>query len=266
MQLALYQVDAFAERVFTGNPAAVCPLEGWLPDAILQAIAEENNLAETAFFVPSRDPEADYHLRWFTPVNEENLCGHATLASAYVLFTQLGYAKPSIRFQTRTGILVVTQAGDQRMSMLFPALPPIPCETPQALIAGLGRTPLATLRAMDYIAVFALEQDIQDLAPDWGALARLDLRGVVATAPASQGGDFVSRFFAPNSGIPEDPVTGSAHCELAPYWAGRCGKASLVGRQLSRRGGTVQCSSLGKTVELVGRSVLYMRAMIEVPD
>jgi len=258
MKLKQYQVDAFASRVFEGNPAAVCPLNAWLDDGLLQAIAGENNLSETAFFVPSG---SGFHLRWFTPNKEVDLCGHATLAAAHVLFEKLGYAKPSIEFETRSGKLVVERKGNS-LAMDFPAIPPAPCAAPATLIEGLGQRPVDVLAADDYIAVFDSEATIRGLTPDLMTLSKLDLRGVAVTAPGVKH-DFVSRFFAPKYGIPEDPVTGSAHCELAPYWAARLGKTILQARQVSKRGGDVLCESRGGRVTLTGRAVLFMEAEIE---
>lgn len=259
MKIRQYQVDAFARRVFEGNPAAVCPLDGWLPDATLQAIAEENNLSETAFFVPEG---AGYRLRWFTPVAEIDLCGHATLASAHVLFEHLGHTGPAIAFRSRSGTLTVERAGDL-LAMDFPSRPAQPSPAPAALVAGLGRTPAEVLVADDYIAVFEDEADIHALVPDLARLAELGLRGVCVTAPGRDM-DFVSRFFAPRYGIPEDPVTGSAHCELAPYWAARLGRTELAARQVSRRGGDVRCRLAGDRVVLAGGAVTFMTGEIEV--
>ncbi|HEY0309374.1 MAG TPA: PhzF family phenazine biosynthesis protein [Acidobacteriaceae bacterium] len=256
----LYQVDAFATQVFTGNPAAIVPLESWLPDATLQAIAEENNLAETAFFVPQDD---GFHLRWFTPAAEVDLCGHATLASAFVLYDLLGYTAPQIRFHTRSGVLVVERVGDD-LRMTFPATTPQLCTAPSALAAGLRHTPSHTLCAFDYIAVYDTEEEIRNLSPDFNTLAMLDLRGVVATAPGRDC-DFVSRFFGPKLRINEDPVTGSSHCELTPYWAQRLGRNRLTAQQLSARGGSLLCELKGDRVELTGRAVLYMTAEIILP-
>jgi predicted PhzF superfamily epimerase YddE/YHI9 len=257
MKIRQYQVDAFAARVFEGNPAAVCPLEGWLDDHLLQAIAAENNLSETAFFVPA---EEGFELRWFTPLKEVELCGHATLAAAHVLFAHLGYAGKRISFETRSGALFVERKGPQ-LEMDFPACPPAPCALPALLAEGLGQRPTQVLAADDYMAVFESEAVIRAIAPDHALLGRLDLRGVIVTAPGVEV-DFVSRFFAPRFGIPEDPVTGSAHCQLAPYWARKLGKNSLTARQLSRRGGEMTCEVKADRVLLSGSAVTFMEAEI----
>jgi PhzF family phenazine biosynthesis protein len=259
MRLKQYQVDAFARRVFEGNPAAVVPLNAWLEDGVLQAIAEENNLSETAFFVPT---QKGFHLRWFTPVAEVKLCGHATLASAYVIFEILGYPEQAIQFETRSGVLVVERR-DGLLATSFPAIPPKPCLPPQALIEGLGQPPIEVLAADDYIAVFDSESVIRSISPDMAKLKELDLRGVSVTAPGASI-DFVSRFFAPKFGIAEDPVTGSAHCELAPYWASRLGKTTLTARQVSRRGGDVLCELRDDRVVLHGSAVMFMAADIDI--
>ena len=263
MRLPLFQIDAFAERVFQGNPAAVCPLEAWLPEALTQAIAAENNLSETAFCVPEGE---GYGLRWFTPLKEIDLCGHATLATAHVLFEHLGFAGAEIVFSTRSGALRVTRAGD-RLAMDFPAKAVEPCAAPGALIEGLGRAPLKVYGGRDYLAVFADAAEVRALRPDPRRLAELDRHGVIVTAPggAEDGDvDFVSRFFVPKFGVDEDPVTGSAHCSLTPFWAARLGKATLEARQVSRRGGRLQCTLAGERVILRGRAVTYMAATIEV--
>ncbi len=264
MKRKQYQVDAFARRVFEGNPAAVCPLDAWLPDATLQAIAMENNLSETAFYVPDGP---GFHLRWFTPVAEVDLCGHATLATAHVLFAELGYAGQSIEFMTRSGRLVVEHK-DGMLVMDFPAQPPVPCAAPAALLDGLGAPPVEVLAADDYVVVFDDAAIVRTLAPDMAKLSTLALRGVCVTAPGAAGTDFdfVSRFFAPRYGIPEDPVTGSAHCELAPYWAGRLGKQRLTAYQASARGGDVLCEVRGERVILSGRAVTFMAGEIAVGD
>jgi len=260
MKLRQFQIDAFATRVFEGNPAAVVPLDRWLPDATLQAIAVENNLSETAFFVPEGEA---YRLRWFSPGGEIDLCGHATLASAWVLFELLGYAGRAIAFDTRSGRLVVKRDGE-RLAMDFPAIPAQPCPVPAALLAGLKRQPVEVLAADDYFAVFESEADIRALVPDLAELSRLDRRGVCVTAPGKSV-DFVSRFFGPKWGIPEDPVTGSAHCTLAPYWATRLGKSRFIARQLSRRGGELHCELRGERVIIAGSAVKFMEGEITVP-
>lgn len=262
MALRQFQVDAFSARLFEGNPAAVCPLAAWPDDALLQAIATENNLSETAFFVPA--PDGSFALRWFTPVAEVDLCGHATLASAHVLFHHLGHAEAVIRFNTRSGELRVQRRGDW-LDMDFPAQPPVSCACPPLLAQGLGCIPVAVLAAEDYIAVLASAEEVRTLKPDMNALAGLDRRGVIITAPG-QDCDFVSRFFAPRYGIPEDPVTGSAHCALTPYWAARLGRKQLHARQLSARGGALDCTLLGERVLLSGQAVTFMQSDILLPD
>jgi len=253
MKLKQYQVDAFATRVFEGNPAAVCPLESWLDDSLLQAIANENNLSETAFFVPV---ERGFHLRWFTPLAEVDLCGHATLATAHVLFEILGFPEQQIIFQTRSGELVV-QSKNGLLTMNFPARPPVLQPLSDALAEALGHTPQEVWAANDYIAVFESEEIVRSIAPDFAKLQELDLRGVIITAPGQEV-DFVSRFFAPKIGIPEDPVTGAAHCELTPYWAQRLGKNSFEARQLSARGGRLSCRLDENRVILAGKAVTFM--------
>ena len=260
MKLRQYQVDAFATRAFEGNPAAVCPLERWLDDGLLQAIAGENNLSETAFFVPA---DEGFELRWFTPVAEVDLCGHATLATAHVLFEHLGHPGEAVSFATRSGVLTVRRK-DGLLEMDFPARPPTPCAAPEGLVRALGRQPTAVLRADDHLAVFDDEAAVRSLAPDFALLATLDLRGVIVTAPGCTD-DFVSRFFAPRLGIPEDPVTGSAHCALAPYWAARLGKRVLSARQVSKRGGHIACALKDGRVMLAGSAVTFMEAQITLP-
>jgi len=257
LKLKQYQVDAFTDKVFGGNPAAVVPLSAWLDDALLQAIAEENNLSETAFFVAS---EKGFQLRWFTPVTEVDLCGHATLATAHVLFEILGYSKPVITFETRSGELFVEKQG-ARLEMNFPACPAIPCELSATLAQGLGQTPIEVLAADDYLAVFDCEATVRAIMPNHALLSQLGLRGVIVTAPGTDV-DFVSRFFAPKFGIPEDPVTGSAHCALAPYWAGKLGKNILSARQVSKRGGNLTCAVQADRVVLSGCAVTFMEAEI----
>jgi len=257
MELTLYQIDAFTDQVFKGNPAAVCPLDDWLADTDLQAIAAENNLSETAFYVPAG---AGFHLRWFTPKAEVDLCGHATLATAFVLFNLLDYADETVKFETRSGQLAVTKS-DGLLVMDFPSQPGKPCATPPLLIEGLGKTPIEVLSSEDYMAVFENEEDVTALKPNFDALSRLDLRGVMVTAKGKDV-DFVSRFFAPRHGINEDPVTGSAHCALAPYWAAKLNKTKLSARQVSNRTGYIECELRGNRVFLSGKAVKYMEGKI----
>ena len=260
MKLPYFEVDAFANRPFQGNPAGVCPLKTWLSEATMQCIAAENNLAETAFFVPRG---ADYDLRWFAPEMEIDLCGHATLASAFVLFTELGRPGDTVRFHSRSGPLTVTRQGEI-LTLDFPSRPPGPCTVPPALITGLGRKPVEVLKARDYFAVFATEAEVRSLQPDFAALRTLDEK-VIVTAPGSDC-DFVSRFFAPTAGVPEDPVTGSSHCTLIPWWSRRLGKTELFARQVSKRGGELFCRLAGDRVFIGGKAVLYSRGEIEIED
>ena len=257
MKLNIYQVDAFAEKVFEGNPAAVCPLEQWVSDDVLQKIAEENNLSETAFFAPENH---GFKLRWFTPVAEVDLCGHATLAAAYVLYEHLGFSGPEITFSTKSGNLVVRKAAEG-LRMDFPASMPKAVPAPNNLVAGLGQEPKEILAAFDYIAVLDNEEEIENLNPDFSKWLDLDLRGVVVTAPGNDV-DFVSRCFYPKLRINEDPVTGSAHCELAPYWGKRLGLKNLKAKQLSKRTGLVECGLVEDRVILSGNAVSYMQGQI----
>lgn len=263
MRLPLYQLDAFADRLFAGNPAAVVPLERFLDDATLLAIAQENNLSETAFLV--RDGE-DYRLRWFTPVFEVQLCGHATLASAQVVCEKLEPARRSVVFHTRSGPLAVTREGDG-YSMDFPSLRPRPTDPLPGLIDAAGGRPEAVLSSAGYwVLVHPRAADVRALQPDFAALRALLGRDcVIATAPGDEPGvDFVSRFFAPGAGIDEDPVTGSAHSVLTPYWSSRLTKSLLHARQLSRRGGALVCEDRGARVRLSGRAVFYLEGSIYV--
>jgi PhzF family phenazine biosynthesis protein len=259
VKIPIYQIDAFTDVQFHGNPAAVCPLDAWLDASVLQNIAAENNLAETAFFVRRG---ADYELRWFTPAREVDLCGHATLASAYVIFTHLDPPARAVRFHTLSGVLEVTREGD-RLALLFPSRPGERCPAPAALVQGLGKTPLEVCKARDYMAVYASEEDVLALRPDMAALAALDALGIIATAPGTRV-DFVSRFFAPAAGVPEDPVTGSAHCTLIPYWKARLGKTDLLAHQVSPRGGTLYCTDLGATVKIAGHAAPYLEGFITI--
>lgn len=259
MELPIFQIDAFTGRVFGGNPAAVVPLTKWLPDSVLQAIAAENNLAETAFFVRQSD---HYALRWFTPAVEVDLCGHATLATAHLLFTRFEPEAERLRFTTQSGWLEVSRDGD-RLALDFPARPPLPCAVPEALAAALGTQPVEVLGSRDYFVVLRNAEAVRAIKPDFARLATLDRAAVIVTAPGDDC-DFVSRFFAPAMGIPEDPVTGSAHCTLIPYWSRRLGKISLLARQLSARGGELFCEDRGERVAIAGHSVLYLEGTIYI--
>jgi PhzF family phenazine biosynthesis protein len=258
MQLRLLKIDAFAEQPLRGNPAAVCPLESWLPDPLMQAIALENNLSETAFLVPAG---TGYGLRWFTPNVEVDLCGHATLAAAYAVFRYLQPTLDAVVFDTKSGRLGVTRREDQ-LEMDFPATPPVACAPPAALLEGLGESPNECLAGPDYIAVFDNAEMVRALKPHHAALMRLDRRGVVATAPGAPACDYVLRFFAPKNAVPEDPVTGNAQTALIPYWAKRLGRSRLAVRQLSPRGGTMTCGLNGARVTIAGRCALYLDGTI----
>ncbi|GGF12029.1 PhzF family phenazine biosynthesis protein [Hymenobacter cavernae] len=265
MLLPLYQVDAFTDHVFAGNPAAVCPLTEWLPAEKMQAIAAENNLAETAFFVPRGGNE--YDLRWFTPAVEVELCGHATLASAHVLFRHLNFKAEEIIFHSRSGPLRVQRQADGRLSLDFPSRPPKPLtQHPDGLLDGLGATPVAILAGPDLVALFNTEEEVRAIKPDQTHLAKVEYRAVIVTAPGSNGVDFVSRFFGPRVGVPEDPVTGSAHTTLIPYWAERLGKTELFARQVSPRGGDLWCELRGDRVLISGHAVTYLKGEIELTE
>lgn len=259
-RIPIYQIDAFTDRVFHGNPAAVCPLEEWLPDEVMQAVAAENNLAETAFFVPHG---RDFRIRWFTPKVEVDLCGHATLAAAYVILYELGSPDNYVHFHSQSGLLKVYRKNDY-LELDFPSRPPRPAEYPPGLIAALGAMPQHILRARDYLCVYESEAEVAALQPQWDELAKLDALGVIVTAPGDSS-DFVSRFFAPGAGIPEDPVTGSAHSTLIPYWAERLGKHKMRARQISKRGGELFCDLHGDRVRIGGKAVLYMSGEIRIP-
>ncbi len=259
MTLPIYIVDAFAEARFAGNPAAVCPLETWLPDAVMQAIAGENNLSETAFFVRG---EAGYDLRWFTPAKEVDLCGHATLASAFVISTYLDPEAHRMVFRTRSGELMVTRDGE-RLTMDFPVLPPQPVDRAAAVTEALGFAPQAVLASHSLMAVLASEAEVLAADPRLDVVAGWQEDGLIVTAPG-EASDFVSRYFAPKAGIPEDPVTGSAHCVLTPYWAERLGKTELSARQVSSRGGALDVALSGDRVMISGRVVCYLEGVIHV--
>jgi phenazine biosynthesis protein PhzF family len=259
MRIPLYQIDAFASRLFSGNPAAVCPLEDRLEDGVLQAIAAENNLSETAFFVKRGER---YHLRWFTPTLEVDLCGHATLASAFVILNELEPSRDAVVFDTLSGELRVNPDGGL-LSMDFPARPPEPCEVPPKLVEALGRAPQAALASRDLMAVFATEEEVRSMAPKMALLAEVAAFAVIVTAPGREV-DFVSRFFAPRAGIDEDPVTGSAHSTLVPYWAKRLNRPTLHAWQVSPRGGELWCEDRGNRVIIEGNSVKYLEGVVNI--
>ncbi len=259
--IPIFQIDAFTDHLFSGNPAAVCPLTEWLPDGVMQAIAAENNLSETAFFVPDGD---GYAIRWFTPGAEIDLAGHPTLATAHLLFSRLDPSRDRIRFNTRkSGDLLVARDGDA-IVMDFPARPARECEPDSAVVKGLGTSPLYLLASdHSYMAVLADEEHVRSLDPDFTALRKAEKPSVIVTA-RGETCDFVSRFFAPALGVSEDPVTGSAHCTLTPYWAGRLGKSELSARQVSARGGELFCVLHGDRVVIKGRCVFYMEGSISL--
>jgi PhzF family phenazine biosynthesis protein len=260
MKIPLYVIDAFTEKLFSGNPAAVCPLPEWLNDDILQAIAGENNLSETAFFVRESNI---YKLRWFTPKVEVSLCGHATLASAYVLFHYLGYRESGIVFETKSGQLKVQRDANLLM-MDFPARNPISIDAPEQLVHALGAKAIEVLQSTGtYLAVYESESDILSITPDFSLTEKLDMPYVIVTAKGSSS-DFVSRFFAPQVGISEDPVTGSAHCTLIPYWAKKLNKTKLYARQLSKRQGQLYCEYLVDRVKIGGKAVTYAVGEISI--
>lgn len=261
MEIPFYQIDAFTGRVFAGNPAGVCFLDAWLDDPLLQSIAAENNLPETAFLVPEGDR---YGLRWFTPKLEIDLCGHATLASGYAVFhyTDRGREAKRVDFDTPSGRLSVERRGGL-LVLDFPSRRPEPCEPPDRIGEILGRPPSSTLRSRDLVAVYDEEAQVRGLRPDLAGVAALDDFALIVTAPGEKS-DFVSRFFAPRAGIPEDPVTGSAHCTLIPYWAERLGKKELHAFQVSERGGELFCTDLGDRVTIGGRAVTYLAGTITI--
>jgi predicted PhzF superfamily epimerase YddE/YHI9 len=261
VELPIYWVDAFAERLFGGNPAAVVPLESWLEDSLLQRIANENGLSETAYFV--RTGTARAALRWFTPAVEVDLCGHATLATAHVLFNELGQVESPFVFDTMSGPLSVTQRGPL-IELDFPARAALPADPAPDLLRGLGREPCEVLRSERmWLLVYRNADEVTGLAPDYSLLATVRPGRIIATAPGGDC-DFVSRFFAPDAGVPEDPVTGSSHCTLMPYWAARLGKTKLHARQVSRRAGELWCELGNGRVRIAGRVIPYLRGRITV--
>jgi PhzF family phenazine biosynthesis protein len=261
MRTPIFQVDAFTTRPFAGNPAAVMPMDAFLADATLQAIAAENNLSETAFLVPDG---GDYRLRWFTPATEVPLCGHATLASAAVIMERVEPGRTSVVFHSASGPLTVNRTGAGYV-MNFPARPSERITPPPALLEALSVEPTEVVaNAFNYLALLESPQVLRELAPDMAAIARLDRPGVIVTASGDPQFDFLSRYFAPGKGIPEDPVTGAAHCMLTPYWANRLGKTTFRAFQCSPRGGEVICRLKGDRVELEGSCVFYLEGEVEI--
>jgi len=278
--MTLYQIDAFADKLFTGNPAAVVPLEKWIDESLMQNLAIENNLAETVFFVPSpSSAEAtkgtDYHIRWFTPAAEINLCGHATLASAYVLFNILGYKKSSIAFHCLSGKLVVTKEKDI-ISMDFPSWKPERLsDYPDGLEQALGvKEIVGVYKSRDLLVELNNEEDVKNAEPDFTVIKKMGYK-IIITAPGNASGrsqrpdaleqiDFVSRFFAPTFGVDEDPVTGSAHSQLIPFWSEKLGKTKMQARQLSKRGGHLIVEQKGDRVQMGGKCIFYMKGEFEI--
>lgn len=259
MKIPIYQIDAFTKEIFRGNPAAVCPLDEWLPEELMQKIAAENNLSETAFYTRSGN---GYELRWFTPKVEVDLCGHATLATAHVIFNYYEKELQKIDFYTKSGKLTVSREGSL-IVMDFPSRPPAATEVPKQLLEGLVDKPEQVLKSRDYFVVYESQDQIERLQPKFDLLAQVDGTGIIVTAKGKEA-DFVSRFFAPQSGIDEDPVTGSAHCTLIPYWAEKLGKTSFRAIQLSQRRGELLCQLLGDRVSIAGNSATYLHGEIEV--
>lgn len=260
MNLTIYQVDAFTKEVFRGNPAAICPLDKWLDADLMQKIALENNLSETAFFVKKDDV---YEIRWFTPTFEIDLCGHATLASAFVIFEILKAESEVVNFHShKSGKLSVEKNGDV-LTLDFPSRPVSPAEVPTGLIEALGKTPKEIFKARDYFLVYENEREILDIKPDFSRLLKIEAHGFIVTAKGDSA-DFVSRFFAPEVGVFEDPVTGSSHCNLVPFWAERLGKTEMFAKQISQRGGELFCELRGNRVKIGGNAVLYLKGEIYV--
>lgn len=260
MNLTIYQVDAFTKEVFKGNPAAVCPLEEWLEADLMQRIALENNLSETAFFVKKDDV---YEIRWFTPTFEIDLCGHASLASAFVIFDILKAETETVKFHShKSGALSVEKRGDV-FTLDFPSRPVSPAEMPEGLIEAIGKEPKEVFKARDYFLVYETEREIAEIKPNFSRLSEIDAHGFIVTAKGNSA-DFVSRFFAPEVGVFEDPVTGSSHCNLIPFWSERLGKTKLFARQISSRGGELFCELKGDRVKIGGNAVLYLKGEIYV--
>ncbi len=259
MDIRFFQIDAFCEQVFSGNPAGVCPLDQWLDEDLMQKIAAENNLSETAFFVKNGEY---FDLRWFTPEMEIDLCGHATLASAHVLFEYLGYEDQCVVFETKSGRLFVDKE-DGMLSMDFPAWPPKSFNVTKRISNALGDTPKELYATRDLLAIFDSEEQVRSLKPDMARTSELEYTCVIVSAPAKDY-DFVCRVFAPCCGVPEDPVTGSAFCTLVPYWAKRLNKKNMVGYQASKRGGEVACEEMGDRIRISGKAACYLTGTIHI--
>lgn len=262
MDIPVYQVDAFATRPFTGNPAAVCPLDAWLDDGVMQAIAAENNVSATAFVVGRGDGE--YDIRWFSPGAELGLCGHGSLAAAWVLYAERGETAEGLRFNARSGETVRVARRGERLVLDFPALPGAAAPVPDGLATALGAAPTAFVRAVKNMAVFETEAQVRAIEPDLAFIAAMDGMGLIVTAPGDAS-DCASRYFAPHIGIDEDPVTGSAHCTLVPYWAQRLGKPDIHARQVSARAGDLYCRDLGARVEIGGSAVTTLKGTMTLP-
>jgi PhzF family phenazine biosynthesis protein len=260
MKLEIYQVDAFAKEVFKGNPAAICPLDEWLDAGLMQKIALENNLSETAFFVKNGDV---YEIRWFTPTFEIDLCGHATLASAFVIFEVLKSETNKIKFHSHKSAELTVEKNGDVLTLDFPSRPVSPVKAPKGLIEAIGKQPKEILKARDYFLVYENEQEILDIAPNFSKLLEIDAHGFIVTAKGDSS-DFVSRFFAPEVGVFEDPVTGSSHCNLIPFWAERLSKNEMFAKQISARGGELFCELRGDRVKIGGNAVLYLKGEIYV--
>jgi len=260
MKLKMFQADAFTEKLFSGNPAAVCPLENWLPDEAMQKIAAENNLAETAFYIPEKN---DFHLRWFTPLAEVDLCGHATLATAHIMMSHLAFNKPQINFNSRSGMLSVRKNGEL-LTLNFPKDELNKTETPKAILDAISVKPVNCYEGKNVLmVVLNSQEELESINPKSNFIAQAHPHGVIITAKGNDV-DFVSRCFFPNLGINEDPVTGSAHTILTPYWSAKLGKAKLTAKQLSKRTGNLTCELIGDRVEISGKAVTYMVGEIEI--
>lgn len=257
MRIPMYQVDAFTEEIFKGNPAAICILDKWIDDKLMQSIAMENNLSETAFCIVE---EEICELRWFTPEEEIDLCGHATLATAHVIFEYLNYNSNKIKFNTKSGILVV-EKDENNLIMEFPARQGVKTQLTEELIDGLGKEPKEVYKSRDLMVIYENEKDILDLKPNMEKLKLIDAFGIIVTAKGEKV-DFVSRYFAPLCGVSEDPVTGSAHCTLIPYWSNILGKKKMIAQQLSHRGGILKCEDLGNKVNISGKASLFFKGEI----